>query len=93
MPCGIQDRPVTRLCDLVSSQKLEPAGAGTAAESVRSHVMKEFEEVFGVEMEVEHIDVEDGGLEDKLFPAECDPKLLERLGADCRRQLELTRRR
>lgn len=104
VPCGIQDRPVARLCDLVSPEVFNAAGDGddggggggggrTAADSVRSNVVKEFRDVFGLEMDVEDIDASAEELEGMLFPTECEPKLLERLKADGRRQLELTRRR
>ena len=122
VPCGIQGRPVTRLCDLVGAKvgslpslddvekaavaegKDSVAGAvavaATAAAaldagSVRSLVMNEFEGVFGVQLEVVDVDaaaVDSGDeLEREIFSTEWDPKLLERLKADSRRQLELTR--
>lgn len=127
VPCGIQGRPVTRLCDLVGAEIGSPpslceieiaavaaegkgsgagvtavAAAATAAVavdagSVRSLVVQEFKGVFGVEVEVVVVDVaaaDDSGdyLERKIFSTECEPKLLERLRADSRRQLELTKR-
>lgn len=120
VPCGIQGRPVTRLCDLVGTAVGSPpspddvekaavaertgSGAGAVAAAaaaalnagpVRSLVMKEFEGVFGVRLEVVDVDaaaVDSGDeLERKIFSTEWDPKLLERLQADSRRQLELTR--
>eukprot|EP00752_Nemacystus_decipiens_P006499 g5852.t1 len=120
VPCGIQGRPVTRLCDLVGTAIGSPpppgdvetavvaegkgSGAGAVAAAaadaldagpVRSLVMKEFEDVFGVRLEV--VDVDAAGvdsvdeLERRIFSTEWDPKLLGRLKADSQRQLELTR--
>lgn len=60
---------------------------------VRSQVVEEFAYVFGVEVKVEDIEANTGGLEKALFPKECEPKLMERLRGDGRRQLELTRKR
>eukprot|EP00903_Cladosiphon_okamuranus_P008745 g8377.t1 len=86
-----------------SLDDVETAGAGAAvavaaaldACPVRSLVMKEFEGVFGVRLEVVDVDAAaaDGvnELERKIFTTEWDPKLLERLKADSRRQLELAR--
>lgn len=113
VPCGIQGRPVTRLCDLISTAIGSPptphdvetaavtegkgSGAAAAADagSVRSLVMEKFEGVFGVRLEVVDVDaaaVESGEeLERNIFSTEWDPKLLERLQADSRRQLELER--
>lgn len=74
------------------------AAAATAAldaGSVRSTVMKEFEGVFGVRLEVVEVDAAAVGggdeLERKIFSTECDPGLLERLETDSRRQLVLER--
>lgn len=120
VPCGIQGRPVTRLCDLIgtaigspptpddveTAAVAEGKGSGAAAVaaaaaaaldagSVRSLVMEKFEGVFGVRLEVVDVDaaaVESGEeLERNIFSTEWDPKLLERLQADSRRQLELER--
>lgn len=108
VPCGIQGRPVTRLCDLVGTEVGSPppslddvettaaaAAAASGADSVRSLVMQEFEGVFGVRLEVVDVDAAaaDSGdeLEREIFSTEWDPKLLERLKADSRRQLELAR--
>ncbi len=127
VPCGIQGRPVTRLCDLIGAEvgtpppspdEIEVAavaegrdpGAGVAAAaaaaaldagSVRSLLVQEFGRAFDVEMEVVDVEVDveesavDGGgeLERRIFSTECEPRLLERLKADSRRQLELKRGR
>lgn len=143
VPCGIQGRPVARLCDLIGAETIaspplfdefeieiaaaaaEGKGSGadvSAAEeeaaaaavagaaeaidagSVRSLVVQEFKAVFGVEMEIVDVDAsaaaaeangdDSGGddLERQIFSTECEPKLRERLRADSRRQLELTKR-
>lgn len=95
VPCGIQGRPVTRLSDLVPPEKLA-VGGNTAMDSVRSQLMQECAEVFGfgVEMEIKGVHAGDGNLDAKLFPAgEWDPKLRERLKADSKRQLDITKRR
>lgn len=146
VPCGIQGRPVTRLCDLIGAEiiasppsldefeieiaadvaedkgsgagvsaaepELEAAAAAAVgaaeavdASSVRSLVVQEFKAVFGVEVEIADVDAsaapaaptnddDSGGddLERKIFSTECEPKLRERLRADSRRQLELTKR-
>ncbi|CAM9377169.1 unnamed protein product [Hapterophycus canaliculatus] len=65
-------------------------------DSVRSLVIKEFEGVFGLEIEILEVDAAAQGgdeLERNIFPAECQPGLLRRLRADSLRQLELTKRR
>lgn len=98
VPCGIQGRPVTRLCDLTSSLGSFEGGSSSNGSSramrmVRSQVVEEFAHVFGVEVEVEDIDANTGELKNALFSKECEPKLLERLRGNSRRQLDLTRRR
>lgn len=148
VPCGIEGRPVTRLCDLIGAETIgspslldefeveiatavaegkasgagvksveeaaaEAAAAGAAeaidAGSARLLLVQEFKAVFGVEVEIVDVDaaaaVDDDGddddnsgddgdsnLERKIFSTECEPKLLERLRADSRRQLELMKR-
>lgn len=104
VPCGIQGRLVTRLSDLVPSVELDVGDEGTAGSSVRSHVLREFAHVFGLDVEIVEVDVAsvyhraEGNapgqrLEDHLFGNEGDPKLMERLRVDGEKQLELTRRR
>lgn len=120
VPCGIEGRPVTRLCDLVgddldSRPSLdtfdEDGMAGgtrgpvctnseTAAvkevnmEFVRSLVTKEFEGIFGLEIEVVEVHAAAHGgdtWEREILPTECEPGLLARLRVDSLRQLELKR--
>lgn len=127
VPCGIQGRPVTRLCDLIGAEVGAPppspdeievaavaegrepgtrasaaaAAAALDAGAVRSLLIQEFGRAFGVEMEVVDVDVDvdeaavDGGDEPerRIFSTECEPRLLERLRAESRQQLELKRRR
>ena len=93
VPCGIQGRPVTRLLDLLSPGSLGNGDNRVTARLVRSQVVEEFANVFGVEVETKSITAETGGLEKELFPVEGDTILLERLKQDCMRQLELARRR
>ncbi|CAM9904442.1 unnamed protein product [Ascophyllum nodosum] len=93
VPCGIQGRPVTRLLDLLSPGSLGNGDNRVTTRLVRSQVVEEFANVFGVEVETKSITAETGGLEKELFPVEGDTILLERLKQDCMRQLELARRR
>ena len=103
VPCGIQGRPVTRLFDLMPPEGIAVGSGGATAnaaagaiDSVRSHAIREFGDIFGVKIEIEEVDAKAGAggdLEGKLFPSACDPALLSRLKTKSRRQPELTTRR
>lgn len=94
VPCGIQGRPVTRLCDLVPCAKSPNMHTDEqSAEQARADIIQAFKDVFGLEIVVKNIHAEAPELEAEIFPTGGDTHLLDKLYADSDKQLDLERQR
>lgn len=94
VPCGIHDRQVTRLCDVVPTSGASLSNARAEhMKRARADILSAFESVFHMGMDVRHLDAGTVDLDAELFPVACDRSLLDRLKDESRKQLELERRR
>lgn len=94
VPCGIEGRPVTRMCDLVPLETLtQYIETGGFMRKVRSDVMMAFEDVFEVDMDVRQVDdvFHSEVMEKKIFPVMRNRQLVEELEEESKLQLILAR--